>query len=449
MTSLTTAGGLISFLPAPLAPVSALGLFGAIGVLLAVFYTLFFVPAVLAVLPVSKKRVSPEDDGSSLADRILGSFGRFAVNRPWTVVFGSILLGLVAVGGTTQLRFPHDAISWFPEDNSIRQATEVIDKNLKGATSIEIIIDTGKINGVKDPNFMQRLDDFNRFAERWSDGKLLVGKSTSIADTLKQIHKALNENQEEFYMVPEDRDLIGQELILFENSGSDDLENVVDSQFSQARITVKTSWADAGSYTEMIRQLEEKANELFGDAKEIIVTGLVPLLTRTIDLVMLSMVISYSAAAVIIALMMILLLTDWRLGLWSMIPNFLPILMGLGVMGALDLPLDMASMLVGSIALGLAVDDTVHFLHNFRRYFHDSRNVSEAVSNTLHTAGRAMLFTTVALSIGFFVYTQATLKNLYSFGLITGFTIIMALLADLLLAPAMMTLIYRNKTTDN
>ena len=191
MTSLTTAGGLISFLPAPLAPVSALGLFGAIGVLLAVFYTLFFVPAVLAVLPVSKKRVSPEDDGSGLADRILGGLGTFAVNRPWTVVFGSILLGLVAVGGTTQLRFSHDVISWFPEDNSIRQGTEVIDKNLKGATSIEIIIDTGKINGVKDPDFMQRLDDFNRFAERWSDGKLLVGKSTSIADTLKQIHHCL------------------------------------------------------------------------------------------------------------------------------------------------------------------------------------------------------------------------------------------------------------------
>ena len=455
MTSLTTAGGLISFLPAPLAPVSALGLFGAIGVLLAVFYTLLFVPAVLAVLPVSKKRVSPEDDGSSLADRILGGFGMFAVNRPWTVVLGSILLVLVAVGGTTQLRFSHDVISWFPEDNSIRQATEVIDKNLKGATSIEIIIDTGKINGVKDPDFMQRLDDFNRFAEQWksedpsTDVNLLVGKSTSISDTLKQIHQALNENQEEFYVVPENRDLIGQELILFENSGSDDLENVVDSQFSQARITVKTSWADAGAYTEMIRQLEEKAHELFADSKEITVTGLVPLLTRTIDLVMLSMVISYSAAAVIITLMMILLLTDWRLGLWSMIPNFLPILMGLGVMGILDLPLDMASMLVGSIALGLAVDDTVHFLHNFRRYFHESGNVKEAVSNTLHIAGRAMLFTTVALSIGFFVYTQATLKNLYSFGLITGFTIIMALLADLLLAPAMMALIYKNKTTDN
>ena len=455
MTSLTTAGGLISFVPAPLAPVSALGLFGAIGVLLAVFYTLFFVPAVLAVLPVSKKRIDSDSKRSSLADKILGGFGMFAVNRPWTVVLGSVLLAFVAVGGITQLRFSHDVISWFPEDNPIRLATEVVDENLKGATTIEFIIDTGKINGVKDPDFMQRLDDFNHLAEQWKPAasadyeNLQVGKSSSIADTLKQIHQALNENQEEFYVVPEDRDLIGQELILFENSGSDDLENVVDSQFSQARITVKTSWADAGAYTEMIRQLEEIAHELFADAKEIIVTGLVPLLVRTIDLVMLSMVISYSAAALIITLMMILLLTDWRLGLWSMIPNFLPILMGLGLMGALDLPLDMASMLVGSIALGLAVDDTVHFLHNFRRYFHESGNVKEAVSNTLQTAGRAMLFTTVALSIGFFVYTQATLKNLFSFGLITGFTIIMALLADLLLAPAMMALIYRNQDANS
>jgi len=197
----------------------------------------------------------------------------------------------------------------------------------------------------------------------------------------------------------------------------------------------------------MIRQLEQKANEIFADAKAIIVTGLIPLMARTIELVMVSMVMSYSLAALIITLMMILLLTSWKMGLWSMIPNFLPILMGLGLMGALDLPLDMMSMLVGSIALGLAVDDTVHFLHNFRRYFDETGSVSTAVSNTLHTTGRAMFFATVALSIGFFVYTQSSLNNLYSFGLITGITIILALLADILLAPAMMALIYRNKET--
>jgi predicted RND superfamily exporter protein len=101
-------------------------------------------------------------------------------------------------------------------------------------------------------------------------------------------------------------------------------------------------------------------------------------------------------------------------------------------------------MLVGSITLGLAVDDTVHFLHNFRRYHQEPGSVSSSVSETLHTTGRAMLFSTIALSIGFFAYTQSPLNNLISFGLITGFTIIIALLADLLLAPAMMALIYRN-----
>jgi len=113
------------------------------------------------------------------------------------------------------------------------------------------------------------------------------------------------------------------------------------------------------------------------------------------------------------------------------------------VMGMLDLPLDMASILVGSIALGLAVDDTVHFLHNFRRYHHQLGEVHEAVSQTLHTTGRAMLFTTVVLAIGFFTYTKSSLSNLYSFGLITGITIIVALLGDLLLAPALMTLIHQ------
>ena len=438
----------MSFAPAPLAPVSALGIFGSIGVLLAVFYTLLFVPAVLAVLPVSKKRIAPEADRSGLADRILGGFGSFAVGRPRTVILGSILLGVVAVAGITRLRFSHDPIGWLPKDNTIRQATEVVDANLKGATSIEFVIDSGKNNGVKDPEFMRRLDEFNQFAEQWApaapeeDEKLRVGKSTSVADTLKQIHQALNENQAAFYAVPDDRELVAQELILFENSGSDDLGNVVDSQFTQARITVKTSWADAGAYAEMIRQLESRARELFADAKALVVTGLIPLMARTIDLVMVSMVISYLIAALVITLMMMLLLTDWRLGLWSMIPNFLPILLGLGLMGMLDLPLDIASMLVGSIALGLAVDDTVHFLHNFRRYHRVSESVSMAVSNTLHTTGRAMLFTTIALSVGFFVYTQASLNNLFSFGLITGFTIIMALLADLLLAPAMMTMIF-------
>ena len=118
--------------------------------------------------------------------------------------------------------------------------------------------------------------------------------------------------------------------------------------------------------------------------------------------------------------------------------------MGLGVMGMLGLPLDAMSILVGSIAIGLAVDDTVHFMHNFRRYPLIHGDVRFAVEKTLTSIGRALLLKTIVLSSGFFIFTISTMNNLISFGLITGLTIIVALLGDILLAPAMMTLIYRN-----
>ena len=161
------------------------------------------------------------------------------------------------------------------------------------------------------------------------------------------------------------------------------------------------------------------------------------------------MLISYLIAGAVITLLMIIMLADFRLGLWSMIPNFLPILAGLGVMGMLDLPLDAMSILVGSIAIGLAVDDTVHFMHNFRRNQHIHQDIKVAVEKTLTSTGRAMLLTTIVLSAGFFIFTISSMNNLISFGLITGFAIIIALLGDILLAPAMMALIYKNRTSNS
>ena len=157
------------------------------------------------------------------------------------------------------------------------------------------------------------------------------------------------------------------------------------------------------------------------------------------------MLISYLIAGVVITLLMIILLADIRLGLWSMIPNFLPILAGLGLMGLLDLPLDAMSILVGSIAIGLAVDDTVHFMHNFRRYQHIHQDIKVAVEKTLTSTGRAMLLTTINLSAGFFIFTFSSMNILFSFGLITGLAIMIALLGDFILAPAMMALIYKNQ----
>ncbi len=140
---------------------------------------------------------------------------------------------------------------------------------------------------------------------------------------------------------------------------------------------------------------------------------------------------------------MVLLIGSLRVGLMSMIPNLAPILLALGLMGWAGIPLDTFTLMVGSIAIGLAVDDTIHFMHNFRRYYGRSGDVRGAVRETLASTGQALLFTSLVLCTGFFLYMLASMNNLFYFGLLTGFTIIAAFLADLLLAPALMTLVIR------
>lgn len=169
------------------------------------------------------------------------------------------------------------------------------------------------------------------------------------------------------------------------------------------------------------------------------------LLAQTMARVIHSMAKSYTIALIVITALMILLIGNLRAGMLSMIPNLFPILLTLGIMGWFHVPLDLFTMLIGSISIGLAVDDTIHFMHNFRRYFEQSGDAKQAVMETLHGTGRAMLITTCVLSLGFFVFMFANMNNLFNFGWLTGLTIIMALLSDYFIAPALMVLVNRGK----
>ena len=457
ITSLTTAGGLLSFVPVKVAPVSDLGLYGAAGIMLCVFFTLVLLPALLSVLPKVKSAVVEEklhfqersQTRISFVDRALKSCGNFAVNHPWKVIVVSTLIALISLFGATQLRFSHNPVAWLPDNHSLRNATDAINDHMKGSASIELVVERDEEDAVKDPEFMKRLDEFNRFSEGTSHNKIVVGKSSSVVDVVKEINQVLNEDREEYYRVPMDRRMIAQELLLFENGGTDDLENLVNTPYSKARVTLKTTWVDANQYSGLLSKIERKIEDMFGKEKSYVVTGLIPIMVKTITFLMEGMLISYLIAAVVITLMMIILLADFRLGLWSMIPNFFPVLVGLGVMGMLDLPLDAMSILVGSIAIGVAVDDTVHFMHNFRRYQYIHQDIHLAVEKTLTSTGRAMLLTTIVLSAGFFIFTLSSINNLFSFVLITGLAIIIALLGDILLAPAMMALIYKNRPSNS
>jgi predicted RND superfamily exporter protein len=150
---------------------------------------------------------------------------------------------------------------------------------------------------------------------------------------------------------------------------------------------------------------------------------------------------SYLIAAVTISILMIVFIGDLKLGVAAMIPNLSPILITLGALGWSGVPMNLFTMFVGSIALGLAVDDTLHFLHGFKRVHMQTGSTEEAIRRTFRGTGRALLVTTVALSIGFFLFTFATMQSVFLFGLLTGCTLILALLADFFVMPAILLFI--------
>jgi predicted RND superfamily exporter protein len=139
--------------------------------------------------------------------------------------------------------------------------------------------------------------------------------------------------------------------------------------------------------------------------------------------------------------MMVILLGSVKIGLISMIPNILPIIMTLGFMAMVNMPLDMFTMLVGAIVIGLSVDDTVHFFHNFAKYHHQGFSTKESVEETILGTGRALIATTIVLSLGFYVYMFASLTNLINFGVLAGGAISIALVSNIILGPALLTLI--------
>ena len=447
MTSITTAAGLWSFSFSELAPVSDLGIFASAGVVIGLLFTLVLLPALLSAIRLKPKDIVMLDDNEvkTPMDKILAKIANISVSYPKQIIFISTIIIVVSIAIASQLRFSHKPIVWFDEQHPVRVATSLVDDKLKGSVTLEIIVDTQKENGLYEPSILNAIDDFSKKIIDIKSEKYFVGKTLSLVDIIKETNKALNENKKEFYTIPQDKDMIAQELLLFENSGSDDLEDFVDSGFSKARITVKLPYIDALDYTQLIAKINEEIKIHFENKAQVTVTGTSNLLARIMDAAIHSSAISYMLALVLITIMMLILIGDVKIGLISMIPNIAPILVMTTVMVLFDMPLDMFTMLIGAIAIGLAVDDTVHFMHNFRKYEMIHNDIDKAVKLTLLTTGRAMIVTTIVLSFGFFVFMGASMSNIFNFGLLTGIAIIVAVLADFLLVPALMKVMAKNK----
>ena len=441
MTSVTTAVGMASFAMAEMASVTHLGILAPLGVALAFIYTMVLLPALLAIFPLPEPKMGQIGRGHFPLEGFLVAAGSFAARSPLRILLPASLLIVLAVLGALQTSYSHDSLKWFPEDDRVRTDFTAIDQHLGGSIGLDVLIDTGESGGLYDPDMLAEIDRVAWEIENLASDPIVIGNTVSILDVVRETHQALNENRPEMRRIPDTRQAVAQELLLFENSGSDDTEQLVDSEFRIARLSLRVPFCDALVFPPFLEKVDQLLQRRLGDRAEFKLTGLMMLLAQIFDSLIRSMMRSYTFALMVITPLMMLLLGSVRRGLVSMIPNLMPVVAVLGIMGWLGIALDSTTMMVGAMVIGIAVDDTIHFMHKFHRYYDATGDLESSVKETMRTTGSALLFTSLVLTAGFSIFGLSELSNIRIFGLLSAFAAIIAFLADLLVAPALLAVV--------
>jgi predicted RND superfamily exporter protein len=439
-TALTTAGGLMGLAAAPLAPIFALGIFGAVSVALS--YVLAMIWATLVFRSLPERFLDSQSNTPGVIADTMRRLAEMAARAPGATLGATAVLLLIAGFGMAQLSYSHNSLLWLPQDNDARQSTDFIDANFKGTVNLELVITPTEGLDFRDETMLKTVEATARGSYDAVD--VPIGRHTSIISFVEETNQAIHDGDPSQLRIPE-QDAIWDQLLLLEGQGIDDMKRYVSMDYSSGRVSFQTPWLEAKHYADVIETIETRFQTALGSTATVESTGLIALLAKTSKKVLDSMTISYSLALVLVTAMMALALRSVRLGLVSMVPNVAPFALLLGLMGYLGIPLDTFTVLIGGIITGLIVDDTLHFFHGVRGRLAAGEEMEEAIAKTMSDIGRALFTTTVVVMAGFTVFTLSSMNNIQSFGLLMAFGAVLALASEVFIGPAVLMVYARYK----
>ncbi len=440
-TTLTTSIGVSSFAMSDIASISTFGMFAAIGVWLAFINTVFLLPALIIVSPIKlrKHKAHRVARDTALATGVISLIS----DKKGSIIFIACFCLCGSLFYISHLNFSHDVLKWFPEDNPSRVATETIDERLTGTMQIELLVSTTDGESIA----LDQLVSIKHWLNSIKGRELYnvnIKSSTSLIELIEETNKALLDV--DYYDLPTSQAMLAQQILLLNLDSAERINSLMQNDLRTMRISLSTSWDDAVVYTDFLDHLETDFNRAFSDKNlSLVMTGVGVIGNRVFNEMLLPVALSYLLAAVLITICMVSIVKDTRLALALVLPSILPIAMVLAVMHILHIPLDLFTLLIGSIALGLIVDDSIHFIYTYKREVKKQDNIEQALSVTIATTGRALFTTTIVLCAGFMIYTLSMLNNLQAFGLLTTLCIGLAFVADIFITPAAILLLFRDK----
>jgi len=424
-TTLTTSAGFLALVTARMPVVRDLGWFASTGVLGA-----FVVAVIFVLVGGSWSSVDPKPARTRWLEVLLQRTADLAISRRRGVLWGAVFMILVGAFGISRIDADTYSIDYFRDSHPVRQDSEFIEEHFGPYTPLEFVVEVPE--GGRSVALLGAIASWQDAMERDPD----VGWTRSAVDVVRRLHQLLTDGRPESYVVPATDKGLEEALWVYQSDPDADLSDSVDSDWSRIRVTAGTRMMSARDIGEAIDRLVALA-DLPTDAR-IVPSGYVPLYVTMMDYVVRSQITSFAAAFVIIFALLALMYRSLRMAVLAVPANLFPLFLTLGLMGLAGIRLDVATVTIAAIVLGLVVDDTTHFLYRFRESLRVSGDHEAAVRESLRTTGVAMATTSIVLVAGFSVLVLATVKSVAAFGLLIAVALASALLGDLVVLPALL-----------
>lgn len=433
LTAITTALGFASFALAPMRPIRDVGLICAFGTFVTYLLVMIIVPALFSFghdksiqQPNAVRDVIP-----STENPLMTRWADFVIRNPLLIgiVFGMVVL--VLCGFSFKFRIESDFMQVLGDHIEFIRDSKYITARLGGLYSFEIFVELPEENMAKQPEVLKTIDRIAAQVEEWEETTLTL----SLTDIIKDLNVTMHNNDETYNRIPDNQELIAQYLLLYEMSGGENTEDWVDYDYKKLRLSVQVSQANM-NFVDKFEGLA-RYEQAFPQGTKLRVIGDVPILMKMMKLLSYGQIKSVLTALVVITLIMALILKSLRVGLISMIPNIVPIIAIMGVMGWLDYPIDIMTIMIVPMIIGIAVDDTVHYIVHFKQEFERCGSYVEANRHTFGKVGTAIVFTSVILTFGFSTFGLSIVQSLLHMAVLSGVGIVSALAADLCITPVL------------
>jgi predicted RND superfamily exporter protein len=436
-TAVTTIASLLSFLVTGIGPLRWLGLTSALAVFAVYFYVVLLVPALFSFGKDQKPAASAAEGGGTAVDRKFYRLGESLLEKRIPVIVVSFVVIAAFIPGLFGMSVNMDYFSLMGKKIPyIARLSEMLEAKISSLYTYTVMISYDESDVFKDPRQMQNLDALCEDLGALDFTKVSGNRPrvSSVTEIVKEMNRTLNGDDPVFYAIPDDPDLLAQLLFLYEISGGGDLFNRVSEDFSAAAVTVELSGYDANRISATIKDAEAAAHARFPRGNTAVV-GMIAGFVEMNNKVVYGELKSFAGSFLIIFVLLALVFGSLRVALIGMIPNIAPVLIIGGIMGYAKIPLDMLTMTIMPMLLGIAVDDTIHFITHIRLGLDKTGSYRQGALDSFGKIGKTLGTTTVILCAMFFVYALSPIAMLFHVGALAIIGMAAALLADYTLTP--------------